>query len=308
MQYLDQVKGSLYGIAIGDALGVPLVGSLNTRLQVVDMIGGGPNKLEPGQWTDKTDMTLCLLRSVTEHSGYSMELALKKYLTWWSSQEHLGLGKCCERSFYYLSKGDSLWTASRKSHEDNHGFSAGSGALMRCAPLAYIYHGYPIDLTKATVSDAKMTHWDDRAGTAALVFNMILSELLKGENDKYMAIQTVLYYLQGRDPQVDRMITNLKNIEEDDLKPKGFVLDALQLVLWYFINTEGFEKCLIHVINRGGCSDTTGSLAGALAGAYYGFSDIPKRWIESLNQSDVLQDHLKKFLKSKKEKPHRPYC
>ena len=80
MDINEQIRGSLFGIAVGDALGVPLVGSTQSRIRISDMIGGGPYKLPPGQWTDETGMTLCLLESIIEHGGYSLDLAKNNYI------------------------------------------------------------------------------------------------------------------------------------------------------------------------------------------------------------------------------------
>jgi ADP-ribosyl-[dinitrogen reductase] hydrolase len=48
--------------------------------------------------------------------------------------------------------------------------------------------------------------------------------------------------------------------------------------------TECFEDCLIDVVNRGGDADTTGAIAGMLAGARYGLAGIPRRWLRGLDE------------------------
>ncbi len=307
MDELERIKGSLYGIATGDALGAPLEGVTKSRVKITEMIGGGTDHLRPGQWTDETQMTLCLLEGLLEDGGYALEKVIKKYLDWWK-QKPIGIGKGCNLSLDFLSKGNSVWSASRLAHEAMNGLSGGSGSLMRCAPIAFFYYRFQVDLIKATVTDAKITHWDDRVGTASLIQNLLLSELFLGEKNKKMALQTIFYYLQGRDPQVDRILTNLPNIEEEDLKTDGFVLNLLQLVLWYFINTNTFEECIVSVVNRGGEADTAGSVAGALAGAYYGYSAIPTRWLNTLDKKDQIDHLVSKLPDVSKQNPHRPYC
>jgi NAD+--dinitrogen-reductase ADP-D-ribosyltransferase len=63
----------------------------------------------------------------------------------------------------------------------------------------------------------------------------------------------------------------------------GYIVDTVQTVFDGFFNTDSFEDCLVRVVNRGGDADTTGALAGQLAGALYGWQGIPARWLEKLD-------------------------
>jgi ADP-ribosyl-[dinitrogen reductase] hydrolase len=60
-------------------------------------------------------------------------------------------------------------------------------------------------------------------------------------------------------------------------------VDTVQTVFDGFCNTGNFEDCLVRVVNRGGDADTTGALAGQLAGALYGVRGIPARWLKKLD-------------------------
>ena len=66
---LERFRGSLLGLAVGDALGTTLEfrrrGEFKT---LVDMIGGGPFDLAAGEWTDDTSMALCLATSLLERA------------------------------------------------------------------------------------------------------------------------------------------------------------------------------------------------------------------------------------------------
>jgi ADP-ribosyl-[dinitrogen reductase] hydrolase len=72
-------------------------------------------------------------------------------------------------------------------------------------------------------------------------------------------------------------------------KASGYIVDTVQTVLHYFFNTDSFESCLIATVNQGDDADTTGALAGMLAGAKYGVQHIPQRWLKQLNQKIVDQ-------------------
>lgn len=66
--------------------------------------------------------------------------------------------------------------------------------------------------------------------------------------------------------------------------PSGYIVDTLQAVFQSLFATECFEDCLIDVVNRGGDADTTGAIAGMLAGARYGLAAIPRRWLRGLDE------------------------
>jgi ADP-ribosyl-[dinitrogen reductase] hydrolase len=51
--------------------------------------------------------------------------------------------------------------------------------------------------------------------------------------------------------------------------------------------TAGFEEAVVKVVNGGDDADTVGAVTGEIAGALYGLSAIPDRWLK------VLQDREK---------------
>jgi ADP-ribosyl-[dinitrogen reductase] hydrolase len=61
------------------------------------------------------------------------------------------------------------------------------------------------------------------------------------------------------------------------------VVETLQTVFHYFFGTAFFEECLVGVVNQGGDADTTGAIAGMIAGAFYGLDELPKKWLKKLN-------------------------
>jgi ADP-ribosyl-[dinitrogen reductase] hydrolase len=66
-------------------------------------------------------------------------------------------------------------------------------------------------------------------------------------------------------------------------------VDTVQAVFQSFFDTDDFASCLIDVVNRGGDADTTGAIAGMIAGALYGMDDIPDLWLKTLDADVALQ-------------------
>ena len=80
----DRFRGCLLGLAAGDALGTTLEFKLpGTFEKIEDIVGGGPFKLEPGQWTDDTSMALCLAESLIERGGFDAMDQMQRYVRWW---------------------------------------------------------------------------------------------------------------------------------------------------------------------------------------------------------------------------------
>jgi ADP-ribosyl-[dinitrogen reductase] hydrolase len=63
----------------------------------------------------------------------------------------------------------------------------------------------------------------------------------------------------------------------------GYIVETIQTVLHALFSTRSFEECLVTVVNLGGDADTTGAIAGAIAGAYYGPEELPIRWLKKLD-------------------------
>ncbi|MBB6735908.1 ADP-ribosylglycohydrolase family protein [Cohnella sp. CBP 2801] len=88
---LQRFKGSLVGLAVGDALGTTIEFSMPGRFEPVeDMVGGGPFGLKPGQWTDDTSMAICLAESLLETGVFDPVDQMRRYARWryegyWSS-------------------------------------------------------------------------------------------------------------------------------------------------------------------------------------------------------------------------------
>jgi ADP-ribosyl-[dinitrogen reductase] hydrolase len=80
----DRYRGALLGLAAGDALGTTLeFKAPGTFKPITDMIGGGPFRLQPGQWTDDTAMALCLAESLIEKRGFDPKDQIDRYCRWW---------------------------------------------------------------------------------------------------------------------------------------------------------------------------------------------------------------------------------
>jgi len=95
MTPVDRAVGALLGLACGDAVGTTLeFKPPGTFEAITDMVGGGPFRLEPGEWTDDTSMALCLAESILDTGSLDLEDQLRRYLLWRDSGYHSSNGRC----------------------------------------------------------------------------------------------------------------------------------------------------------------------------------------------------------------------
>jgi ADP-ribosylglycohydrolase len=78
------------------------------------------------------------------------------------------------------------------------------------------------------------------------------------------------------------MLTDTLVAEPEELRSSSFVLDTLQTALWTVLHATTFEHAVCDAVNRGGDASAVGAVGGALAGAVYGETGIPPRWLAPL--------------------------
>ena len=95
MQKEDRIRGTLVGLALGDAIGTTLEFKPRDSYDPIDdLVGGGPFELEPGQWTDDTSMALCLANSLIESKGFDPLDQMKRYARWYREGYCSSTGNC----------------------------------------------------------------------------------------------------------------------------------------------------------------------------------------------------------------------
>lgn len=280
LSLLDRIRGGLYGVAVGDALGgttefMSRTGIQKTHGYLTEIIGGGVWDLEPGEVTDDTMMTLCVAEGIIEQPDAPMAAIGEHFLTWYRSDPK-DIGNIIR---YVLSKYDGNWMeASFVAHMDL-GQSAGNGALMRCLPVALAYNKLE-EVERVSWQQAKMTHYDERCAATCTMYNRIAYRMLEGGAELKEAITVEIAGTEYADLlQPDAL---------PDCGPTGFVVDTLRWVLHLLLTSNSFEEVVQRAANEGGDSDTIGAIAGGLAGIHYGYNGIPQRYAERILIKEML--------------------
>ena len=284
----NTIKGALYGVAVGDALGAPLEFMSAEQIanrygEVTDMIGGGWLNVEPGEITDDTQMTLTVAEGIAEEPENPIEAIGERFIAWARSGPK-DIGGTCSRSIYGAAAGgakrpteDEWFNASKATAKANGRRSGGNGALMRTVYPGLYYQGRLMAVETATAI-AQMTHWDDESNEACELYTDMIHLLTEAVYKQPEARSRIIdETLQGTRYQIDRL-----RHEKGDPEPTGYVVDSMECALAAFYSTNSFEDAIVEAANMGGDADTIAAITGGLAGAYYGYDAIPERWINEL--------------------------
>jgi ADP-ribosyl-[dinitrogen reductase] hydrolase len=290
-----RLHGGLYGLLIGDALGVPYEFHPPDRLPPKEQIEMRPpegfrrahSSVPPGTWSDDGAQALCLLASLQECGR--LELAdLGKRLLRWSSGGYLAvdgnvfdIGIQTSRALHQLQTGVAPDRSGPSEERDN-----GNGALMRVLPLALWHRGTDEELVRDAHEQGLVTHGHPRSQVCCGLYCLWARAELLGR-DWASAVAT-LRRIYARHPQ------HAKELEEHvkpDAPPSGtgggYVVDCL-LSARLACEESSYEAVVKSAIALGHDTDTTACVAGGIAGIRHGLEGIPTRWMEALRGRDLV--------------------
>ena len=268
---LSRARAAYLGLALGDALGATvefMTASEIARAHGVHrhLTGGGWLRLRPGQVTDDTQMSLALGDALLEARGFDLHTVAEHFLAWLKTKP-IDVGNTCRRGIQRYKQHGTL--VSPFSEGD-----AGNGACMRNLPVVlYALHDGAL-FERCTLAQARFTHNHPLSDAATLTLGHMARTLLLGgtrEDCRPIADAAVSAHRTFR-------------FEPYPGHTTGYVVDTVQTVLHGFFTTESFEDCVVKVVNLGGDADTSGAVAGMLAGACYGEAAIPARWLRRLDR------------------------
>ena len=297
------VKSGIFGVCIGDALGVPVEFRTREQLKrspVTKMRAMGTYRQPLGTWSDDSSLTLCLAESLC--NGYNLEDMALKFIQWhneeiWTPHGRVfDIGIATRQAISRISSGIIPKLCGGTSEFDN-----GNGSLMRILPLVfYLKDEENIEKLYHTVKEvSSITHGHFRSVFACFIYVIFAIELLKGKSkiEAYDYMQKkVLEYAENQEfnPKEIKLFerilnNNIATYPEDEIKSSGYVLHSLEASLWCFLNSESYSEAVLKAVNLGEDTDTTGAITGGIAGIYYGFENIPEDWISELVRKDDIE-------------------
>jgi ADP-ribosyl-[dinitrogen reductase] hydrolase len=302
------VKSLLYGVCIGDALGVPVEFVYRAYLNeypVKDMLGGGIHGQEKGVWSDDSALTFCLAEAIVE--GYNLKLLAEKIIAWkyygyWTATgEIFDIGNATNRAITNLVNGINPIEAGGKNENDN-----GNGSLMRVLPLIVLLKDLPItDRFKLTKEVSSLTHAHPRSVMACFYYLEFALELINGKEKfniyQELKIKVYNFFIINNDCKEDLhhfnklFNENIFELEADVIMSTGYVVHTLEASIWCLLTTNTYQEAVLKAVNLGEDTDTTGAVTGGLAGLLYGYESIPKDWISTIKGKNDIDNLINKF-------------
>lgn len=302
---IDRWRGALLGLACGDALGMPFEFVDPPPVEPVTQMlpsqrppfagwstivtpSGDPINLPAGSWTDDTSMTLCLAESLLERGGVDLRDQMYRYWRW-GRQDHLsatgvtfGMGPTVKTALAKFEAGEESW--GDPSAQTN-------GSLMRAAAVP-LYYGAGKQLLDAAAECSDPTHRDPICRAACQVYAALVAAALGGARR-----ETLLAAGSGGSGMERPLPGRLESVLDGSLAQRdrtqisgaNDVQCTLEAALWAFATTRDFASGAAAAISLGLDTDTTACVYGALAGAHYGVAAIPERWLNAIQQRDLLE-------------------
>lgn len=279
--------------AVGTALEFKPPGSFEP---IDDMVGGGPFRLKPGEWTDDTSMGLCLAASLVACGGFDLKDQMERYLRWYRDGYMSSNGRC-------FDIGNTVSAALHRFQNDGNPaagstspYSAGNGSIMRLAPVPMFFGNDPEQAVSFSAQSSVSTHGAQTAVDACRYFGGLIFAALNGA-DKETLLQPFFTPLPaGWQPgtmaaEIEEIAGgSFKRRQPPEIKGTGYVVKSLEAALWAFHASGSFREGCLLAANLGDDADTTAAVYGQLAGAYYGVEGIPPEWLRKLAMRDEIEE------------------
>ena len=305
----------LLGVAIGDAVGVPVEFKSRLYLKenpVTQMMAYGTHKQPIGTWSDDSSLTFCLAESLT--NGYDLMDIAKKFIKWvdqayWTAHDNvfdcgITTGNAIDDLRQIVAEKDEKRLKSLIYEGDE--FKNGNGSLMRIAPLILYIQDKPIEQQFEIIKEVSaLTHRHIRAAIACLIYLKFMEQIIKGETKEvaYENTQTIILdFFQKQEIsewESSRFLRileeDIQQVEEDEIRASGYVIDSLEACFWCILNTDNFKDAILKAVNLGEDTDTTAAIVGGVAGILYGTDDIPRAWKANLVRIGDIESLAKKL-------------
>ena len=292
----DRAAGALLGLACGDAAGVPyeFATAPYDPQRGPEMIGGGLGPYAPGEWSDDTQMALCIARVAASETPIDSEEgldAIAQGFLDWMREGASDVGTQTRQVLGALQADDdgpglgARMTALSAELHARSGRTAGNGALMRTAPVALAFLDDPERTARAARLIAELTHADPLAGDSCVLW----CEAIR---------RSVVDGVQGR-PEGGFGLLPAERRDawaaladgtwrQRTLAPNGFTVTALYAAL-HSIEQAGDERAsafragIAAAVALGDDTDTIAAITGSLLGARTGAEEIPQEWTEAVH-------------------------
>lgn len=306
----QKIKAVMLGHAVADALGVPVEfcsrGELMDR-PVRDMVGYGTYPVPAGAWSDDTSMSIAAMDHIAE-GLLDWKTVMENFGRWYYDGKYtptdatFDVGGTCaqaiEAHFVHGTKAELCGLLDE--------YSNGNGSLMRIHPFSLMVYALHRDdgAWEHIIDQASaLTHAHERSRLACKIYTLILfglldradkqsvREALRRASSEFAHSEEILCY--GRLFESD-----FERLSVGEIRSSGYVVDTLEAAVWCLLTTDSYRECVLRAVNLGEDTDTVAAVAGGLAGALYGYGDIPAEWLNTLIRRDMIEEMCERAAES----------
>ena len=288
-QYKDFLKQAIWGVVVGDALGVPYESKERDTFKVDGMTEGGYHNQLSGTWSDDSSMTLATLDSFIECEVIDYKDIMNRFMLWSKSEAYCPRGECFDIGFA-TCRAFERFRAGRKATEcgGKGFFDNGNGSLMRILPIAFIKHT-AYDIVKLS----SLTHAHEISCMCCRLYVQIAENLMNGMT-KYESVKNLTQCID----ECER-IPLLNDVSREEISSHGYVVDTFEAAVWCLLHTDSYRECVTTAVELGHDTDTVAAVAGGLAGIYYGIGGekgIPQEWIDVIARKEWIDGMINKAI------------
>jgi ADP-ribosyl-[dinitrogen reductase] hydrolase len=297
----ERIRGGLYGLLVGDALGVPYEFHSASEIpdeHEIEMVpptgfrrahAGVPT----GTWSDDGAQALCLLNSLSRDTSLDLDDFAGELVAWYQTGHMtpdgnvFDVGIQTRRALHALKRGVDATMSGPRTECDN-----GNGALMRCLPVAFVATSTD-SVVEVAMRQAIVTHGHARSQLCCALYALIAAWILEGltAQDALAQAETELRRrFVATQYECEMEIVLGRRIETP--RGSGYVVDSLWSSMHCLLSTSNYEACVRRAIMLGNDTDTTACIAGGVAGLLYGYAGIPTRWLDALKGKERVEELL----------------
>jgi ADP-ribosylglycohydrolase len=306
MTHSSRIRGGIYGLLVGDALGVPyefhepenLPPSQKIEFDPPWGFGRAHASVKPGTWSDDGAQALCLLASLLERGRFDAEDFAGRIARWYDEgymavDGHVfDVGITTGLAIRAIKAGVPASKSGPNGQRDN-----GNGSLMRSLPLAIWHRGSDEELMADAHAQSRVTHGHERSQICCALYCLWARGVLRGHDTRsaWSAAVAVGRQVYADSAAFPRFTEELESHIRPDDAPEGdgsgYVVDSLRSARWA-VEQGGYEEAVRAAISLGHDTDTTACIAGGIAGLLDGVEAIPRRWLDNLRGRDLVEPLL----------------
>jgi len=294
----DHVLGGLYGLLVGDAVGVPYEFADPKRLPPLNAIDMMPpegfersHEAAPqGAWSDDGAQALCLLASLLHCGRVDLDDLGRRLLNWYDhgylavDNVVFDVGGQTATALASIRNGTPAAQAGPSQEGDN-----GNGSLMRVLPLALWHTGSDADLIEAAALQSIVTHGHVRAQICCAAYCLWARATLNRQGDAWgHAVGVLRHYAAVRPSWRAELEAHVRPDARPHGTGSGYVVDCLHSAR-FAAEEATYERAVQRAVSLGDDTDTTAAVAGGLVGLREGLRAIPERWLSGLAGREIVE-------------------